>query len=164
MHFLATSPLIRQYDAMWELEWAFGENAKIRKTRFPGVILVQVDMDKKEGVRCIEEYETTAIYRVVPLERIVRTNLEEISKDSLDLARERISAEDSFAVRCKRRGDPGFSSKDVEKDIGARICEEIGAKVNLDYPQWIVKIEVLGSRTGISVLNPDEIVNKEISE
>ncbi|HOP08631.1 MAG TPA: THUMP domain-containing protein [Candidatus Methanofastidiosa archaeon] len=164
MHFLATSPLIRQYDAMWELEWAFGEDAKISRTRYPGVMIVKVDVDLEEGLRRIEEYETTAIYRVLPLERFVKTNLSEIYSNGVELAKERITGEDSFAVRCKKRGSPGFSSKDVERELGSMICDETGASVNLDYPKWIVKIEVLGNRTGISVLEPQQIITKEIEE
>jgi len=162
MYFLATSPLIRQYDAMWELEWAFGEEAKIRKTRYPGVTLVNANVEMKEGIECIREYETTAIYRVLPLERLVKTNTSEIMDEALALSKEKITKEDSFAVRCKKRGSPGFSSKDLERDLGSKICEEIGASVNLDYPNWIVKIEVLGNRTGVSVLDPDDIVTKEV--
>ena len=86
MYFLATSPLIRQYDAMWELEWAFGEEAKIRKTRYPGVTLVNANVEMKEGIECIREYETTAIYRVLPLERLVKTNTSEIMDEALALA------------------------------------------------------------------------------
>jgi tRNA acetyltransferase TAN1 len=149
---------------MWELEWAFGEGAKIRKTRYPGVMIVQVDMDVVEGLRRIEEYETTAVYRVQPLEIMVKTNLEEIYCKGLELAKERITKDDSFAVRCKKRGSPGFSSKDVERELGSMICEETDASVNLDYPKWIVKIEVLGNRTGISVLNPHQIIIKEIED
>jgi len=164
MHFLATSPLIRQYDAMWELEWAFGEDSKIKRTRYPGVMIVHADVGMDEGLKLIEDYETTAVYRVLPLERFVKTNLDEIYDNGLELAKERIKESDSFAVRCKKRGSPGFSSKDVEKELGSRVVEATGASVNLDYPSWIVKIEVLGNRTGVSVLRPDQILTKEIEE
>ncbi|MHC1598007.1 MAG: THUMP domain-containing protein [Candidatus Methanofastidiosia archaeon] len=164
MYFIATTPIYRQFDAMWELEWALGEDAKIKKTGFPGVIFVTVDMDRESAINTIKEYETTAIYKVIPIDIMVHTDKEKIISAAMELASKHISKDDSFAVRCKRRGTNLFSSKELEGELGAAVVDKIGATVNLEYPQKTLKIEVIKRRTGISVLTPDEIITKDVAE
>ncbi|MHC1605704.1 MAG: THUMP domain-containing protein [Candidatus Methanofastidiosia archaeon] len=164
MYFIATTPIIRQYDAMWELEWALGEKAHIKRTTFPGVIIVRVDLERDDAIQRVKEYETTAIYKIIPIDTMIKTGKEAIISKGLELARANIDKDDTFAVRCRRRGNIVSSSKDIEKELGATIVDNIGAKVNLSYPQKIVKVEIIGKRTGISVLTPDEIITKNVVE
>lgn len=164
MYFLVTSPLYRQFDAMWELEWAFGEDAKIKRTKYPGVILVTVPMEREAAIDTIRAYETTAVHRAIPLEEMLPTDKERIIERGFELAREHIEKGEAFSVRCKRRGNRVASSKEIERELGARIVDELGGVVNLDYPQKIVKVEILGNRTGISVITPDEIIDKDVLE
>jgi len=164
MYFLVTSPLYRQFDAMWELEWAFGDDAKVKRTPYPGVILVTVPMERDAALEAIRAYETTAIHRAIPLDEMIPTDKGRIIEQGFEMARERIAEGEAFAVRCKRRGNKVPSSKDIERELGARIVDELGAVVNLDYPKKIVKVEILGNRTGISVITPDEIIDKDVLE
>ncbi|MFQ6087462.1 MAG: THUMP domain-containing protein [Candidatus Methanofastidiosia archaeon] len=157
--YIATSPVNRQYDAMWEVEWALGE-CRVKRTPFRGVFTIEAFQDAIEKIR---EYETTAIYKVIPLDSLVRTEFQEILQESLKIAKEKLKSEKTFAVRCKKR-DSHLSSREVEKKLGAEISKEIGSKVDLTKPDVLIKIEVLGRKTGIGVLKPEEILVKEVLE
>lgn len=166
MFFLVTTPIYRQFDAMWELEWALGEDAYIKKTRYPGVLLARTDLARDEAITALKEYESTAIFKVIPLDIMVRmSDKDELLERAMEMAREHISKDDTFAVRCRRRGARMVeSSRDVECELGARIVDEIGAAVNLDYPEKTVRIEIMGNRVGMSVLTPEDIISKEVPE
>ncbi len=158
---LVTTPVGREGDASLELEWALGD-AKIKRLRWKGVLLVRSKVTKEEALKSLKEFETTAIFKVIPIEKIVKSKKEIIIEEAFKLARARINEGDSFAVRCRRRGNWIRSSKEIEIELGAKIKDEINAKVDLTNPKWIVRIEVLGGKTGISVIKPDEILKKEV--
>ena len=158
---LVTVPSGREGDASLELEWALG-SVKIRRTRWRGVLIVRTDLTKEDALRILKDFETTAIFKIVPLEKWVRSRKEDIIEGGFKLANGRIKEGESFAVRCKRRGNWIQSSKEIEVELGAKIKEGLNAKVNLDNPDWYVWIEVLGNKTAISVIKPEEIIKKEV--
>ncbi|ALM75718.1 THUMP domain-containing protein [Thermococcus barophilus] len=158
---LVTVPSGREGDAGLELEWALGD-VKIRRTRWRGVLIVKTGLKKEEALEILKGFETTAIFKIIPLEKFVRSRKEDIIEEGFKLAKARIKEGESFAVRCKRRGNWIRSSKEIEIELGAKIKENLNAVVNLDNPDWYVWIEVLGNRTAISVIKPDEIIKKEV--
>ena len=166
MFFLVTTPIYRQFDAMWELEWALGEDAHIKKTRYPGVLLAKTETPREEAITALREYESTAIFKVIPLDAMITTtDKDELLGLAMDMAREKISPGETFAVRCRRRGTRMVeSSRDIECELGARIVDEIGATVNLDYPEKTLRVEIMGNRVGISVLTPEDIITKDVAE
>ncbi|MCD6143011.1 THUMP domain-containing protein, partial [Thermococcus sp.] len=54
------------------------------------------------------------------------------------------------------------SGKEIEIELGAKIKESLKARVDLTNPDWYVWIEVLGKKTGLSVIKPEEIVKKRV--
>lgn len=161
MYYLVTTPVSRQYDGMWEVEWALKGDLKIKKTPFRGVFLV---ITEEDALKLIKEYETTAICRVIPLEIIARTEENEIIEKALLLSREKINEKETFAVRCKNRGER-LDSRKLERDLGEKILNLIKtAEVNLTIPKKTVRIEVFGKDTGISILEEKDVLKKEAVE
>ncbi len=85
------------------------------------------------------------VFGIVSVSPAIETEaeIEEICKVGLDLARTKINEGEGFAVRVKRTGEHDFSSKDVEKELGGRILEDITASVNLDNPDKTIFVEIL---------------------
>ncbi len=160
---LVTAPQGREGDAILELEWALGK-VRVRGTDWKGVLLAETPLSKEEAVRLLVDFETQSIFRVVPLDELVRSDENEVVERAAEIARKRIKPDESFAVRCKKRGDKIKSGKGVELRLGARIKEETGAAVNLGSPTWYVLIEVLGRRTGVAVVRAGEMVKKRVEE
>ncbi len=161
MHYLVTTPVSRQYDGMWEVEWALEGDLEIKKTPFRGVFVVKTG---KEALKLVKNYETTAICRMIPLQVIASTNEKEIVEKALHLAEREIEEGETFAVRCKNRGER-LDSQRLERELGEKILNTVGnLTVNLTIPKKTVKIEVYGRNTGISVLEEDDILKKEAVE
>jgi tRNA acetyltransferase TAN1 len=91
--------------------------------------------------------------RVVPVEAVVSTKLEDIKKASLDVSA-RIGEDETFRVTVEKRHTT-LSSKEIVKAV----AEGIDRKVDLLKPNKIVLIEVLGGLTGVSVIEPDDILS-----
>ncbi|MBU6998136.1 MAG: RNA-binding protein [Theionarchaea archaeon] len=147
----------RQYDGMWEIQWAV-ENCRIIRTRYRGLFLIEAG---EEALQLIRSYDTTAICRVIPLDDLIRADLTTISERTLSIAEKKLGGGEKFAVRCKRRG---FSvpSMEIERDIGAQIVAAMGNPVDLENPDKVVFIEIIDKKAGIAVLSESEIVEKEI--
>ncbi|MCA6214851.1 RNA-binding protein [Thermococcus sp. 101 C5] len=158
---LVTVPGGREGDAALELEWALGA-ARVRRTKWRGVLIARTPLSKEEALERIREFDTTAIFKVIPIDKFVESKKEKILEEAFRLAKEYIKEGDSFAVRCKRRGSWISSGKEIEIELGAKIKEELKAKVDLTTPDWYIWVEVLGKETGISVIKPEEIVKKRV--
>ena len=161
---LVTTPTARQFDGIWEVEWALeGEIFEIKKTKFKGVLLVKCK-DAKKAAEMIRDYETSAIHRAIPFDRYVNTDKDLIIIEAADVALPKIFKSDTFAVRCKKRGKANFKSQDLEREIGAKIVEATGAKVDLENPDIKVIIQIIDKKTGISILRKEEIIRKDVLE
>lgn len=130
------------------------------KTEFDGVVLVYTSLEPKQALNIIKKKPTSVIFKVVPIEACVKTSLENIVRKALEIARNRIFKGDTFVVDCIRRGRLVQSSVIVERTLGKAIVEELGGIVSFKNPKYIVRVEVVGEITGISVLKRDEILRR----
>ncbi len=159
MHFMVTTPVNRQYDGMWEIQWAVGE-CKVIRTRYKGLFLIEADRNALEKVK---SYETTAIHKVIPLDTMVAAHLPEITEEVVNIALEKLKKGESFAVRCRRRGFP-ISSKEIEREIGASITKTFKNPVDLSNPDKTIIIEIIDEKAGIAILTQSDIVKEEVIE
>lgn len=110
--------------------------------------------------------------REIPeIEKIVRIRkeTEEVSlKKITELCREvasEIPSGSTFAVRVKRRGEHGFTSKDLENAAGAEILRERGdLRVNLKSPEYIVRVEIIDGWAGVGIIRGEEIYKKKVGK
>ena len=91
--------------------------------------------------------------RVIPVEAEVDARIEEIEAAARKLALERLSPDQSFAVRTVRRGSHEFRSIDVNIRVGATIQEAIGAPVDLDNPERIIQVEIIFDKAAVAILD-----------
>ena len=90
--------------------------------------------------------------RIIPVEKVVRTDLSEIQKVASELA-SRIGVNETFRVTLEKRFTQ-TSSRDIIEAAAANIERQ----VNLNNPDKILLIEVIGGLTGLSLIRPDEIL------
>lgn len=130
---------------------------------FLGLVLVdKVPIDKYEAAKVIlnnvEEAE-----KVLVIEAQSRARIKDIVDAVINIVRERISSNETFAVRTTRRGTHDFTSIDVNVAVGAKVKEVTEAEVDLDFPQKIVWIEILQEEAYISVTS-GEIEHRKVYE
>ncbi len=130
-----------------------GDSApRISKTKFSGLLEASTSLDPLMVIeRAREEalenpWNFRYITKMVPIEKVVSTNLKEIAKAAKELENE-LSKCESFRVTVAKRG----SSLE-----GDRIISEVASlfpqRVDLENPSCVLLIEVVGELTGITVL------------
>jgi tRNA acetyltransferase TAN1 len=66
---------------------------------------------------------------------------------------------ETFRITVERRNTWLRSS-----EIIAKVAAIIGNKVDLENPDWIVLVEIIGKLVGISVIRPDEVFSSVIEK
>lgn len=95
------------------------------------------------------------VLKIKPIEQVVESNIQNIVAATTDKVH-KVGPAHTFRVSVeKRRSD--LSSKDI---IDA-VASTIKRKVELRNPDKIVLIEIIGSLTGVSVIDPDGIFSVE---
>lgn len=132
--------------------------AQVSKTKVRGLIVGKTTLDPCvaiEKLRTIlneRPYEFRYALRILPIERVVPTDLEQIKLVSQELAA-RIGEQESFRVTVEKRFTTLHS-----KDIIEAAAGDVTRKADLEKPDKILLIEVLGALTGISLLKPNDIL------
>lgn len=117
-----------------------------------GLVVVESCSDPDRLMRLIEE-EVPEAERVIKPDAVVRTEVDLILEAATRVSKERISPHESFAVRTRRRAHGGFTSLELNARVGASVQQATGARVDLEYPDKVVAIEVVGERTAIAVID-----------
>jgi tRNA acetyltransferase TAN1 len=132
--------------------------AETSKTKIRGLIVGKTSLDPKaviEKFRAIlneRPYEFRYALRILPIERVVPTDLEEIKRATQELAAG-IGEKETFRVTVEKRFTTLHS-----KDIIEAAAGDIKRKADLENPDKILLIEVLGAFTGLSLLKPTDIL------
>jgi tRNA acetyltransferase TAN1 len=131
----------------------------VEKTGISGLIAVKTDLEALEAIsqfRAImrqRPYEFRFTLRVIPIEKVIQTDLEQIQTAVAELS-SKIGENETFRVTVEKR----FTTAHT-KDIIEKVATNIKRKVNLTRPDKIVLIEVLGGLTGVSVIKPEDILS-----
>lgn len=136
-------------------------DVKISISSMSGIITVQTKLDPIEVVRKMKEtlldepWSIRYCLRVIPVQKVVETNIEEIEKTISSMS-DQIEEKESYRILIEKR-----NSDISSKEIITKIANEIKNKVSLDFPDKIILIEILGIVTGISILKKSDILSLE---
>ena len=89
--------------------------------------------------------------RMIPIQSVTETDMSKITNDVIKL-KDVIQQNDSYRITIEKR-NTDMSSTEIITEI-AKIFPN---KVSLNQPDWIVLIEILGNKTGVSILKENEI-------
>jgi len=160
---LVTTARGNEEDACSEIWYLLGEIgdsvSKVDKTGITGLIAVKTAFDPFEVIEkfrvILKErpYEFRYSLRIIPVEKVVRTDLGEIQRVATELSN-KIKENESFRVTVEKRFTTTSASDIIE--AAASIIER---RVDLDHPDKIVLIEAVGGLTGVSVVKPDDVLS-----
>jgi tRNA acetyltransferase TAN1 len=97
-------------------------------------------------------YEFRYALRIIPIEKVVPTDIDKIKSVATELAAN-IRENETFRVTVEKR----FTSIHTRELIEA-VATNIERKVNLENPDKILLIEVVGGLTGVSLIQPEDIL------
>lgn len=133
---------------------------KVSLERSPYDGIVEVDVERpKELISFLtnfvrtEPFKVRYIMRVIPVEKVVDTKMEEITRAVKELSGN-IGEGEKFRVTIEARDSP-YSNKEL---IDA-VANVVDRDVDLDSPDKIVFMQIFGEYTGLSVVGPDEVVS-----
>jgi tRNA acetyltransferase TAN1 len=160
---LISTPRMHENDGCSEIWYLLNEigdhEPSVEKSDITGLIVAKTILDPfrviKEFRRLLKERPEEFMYalRVVPIEAVVPTRLEEVRKAGLELSM-RIKESETFRVTVEKRHTSLSSTEIVEA-----IADGINQRVDLHKPDKIVLVEVLGSLTGVSVIEPEDVLS-----
>jgi len=130
----------------------------VEKSDFDG--LLEVDIEDPRGfvsflrdfVRS-EPFRVHFIQRIIPVDLVVDTTLEQI-KDAAKQLGEQISESETFKIDVDERDSPY-----TRRQLIDAIAEVVDRKVNLESPDKVLQVEILGEYSSLCLARPDEIIS-----
>ncbi len=140
----------------------FGDaDIKISITNMSGILTAKTKLDPVAVVRKIKEmildqpWSIRYCLRIIPIQEVIETEIEEIEKSTVKLADQILDGE-TYRISVEKR-----SSNVSSQEIITKIAGKIKNKVSLEFPDKILLIEILGNKTGISVLKKEDVLSVE---
>ena len=134
---------------------------KILISSMSGILTAETKLDPVKVVKKIQElildepWIVRYCLRIIPIHRVTETKIEEIEEIISELV-ELIPEGDSYRISIEKR-----NSDISSQELITKIANKIKNKVSLENPDKIVQIEILGSKTGISILEKSDILSVE---
>lgn len=151
-------------DEILELLDMFGDqDAEAEITEVKGLLVAQTALDPFAVVEELKElvasepWQVRYILRVLPIEVVVPTELHAIRQAAQGLVTK--IGRDSFRITVEKRHS-SLESIEVIKAVAG----EIESKVDLENPGWIILVEVVGSQTGVSVIQPEQMFSSVVEK
>jgi tRNA acetyltransferase TAN1 len=145
---------------IWYLLRELGDGEpKTDRTDAIGLVIARTSMNPINVVRELSRklvespWKFRYILKVSPLERLVSSDLSEIEKCVTSMA-DGIAEKESFRITVKKR-----HTKLSSKEVVETIAKKIDRRVDLENPDKVVLIEILGELTGVSVIKPSDVLS-----
>ena len=134
-------------------------DVKISITKMSGILTVETKLEPIQVVKKIKEmlldepWSIRYCLRIIPIQKMIETRIEEIEKTVTELSNQ-ILEEETYRISIEKRNSDLSS-----KEIISKIANKIKNKVSLEYPDKVILIEILGNKTGISILRKSDILS-----
>jgi tRNA acetyltransferase TAN1 len=140
----------------------FGDSdVKVTITEMSGILTAETKLDPVEVVRKIKEmvldepWSVRYCLRIIPIQKVIETKIEEIEKTVSEMSEEIIDGE-TYRISIEKRNS-NLSSQEIIKKVATKIKN----KVSLEFPDKVVLIEILGNKTGVSILKKSDVLSIE---
>jgi tRNA acetyltransferase TAN1 len=102
-----------------------------------------------------EPWSVRYCLRIIPIQKVIETKIEEIEKTVSEISEQILDGE-TYKITIEKR-----SSDLSSQEIISKIASKIKNKVSLEFPDKIILIEILGNKTGISILKKTDVLSVE---
>ena len=140
----------------------FGDpDANIVISDMSGIMTASTKLEPIEVVRRIKEmildepWSIRYCLRIIPIQKVIETTIENIEK-TIENMNEQIKSGETYRISIEKRNSDLSS-----KEIITKIADKIRNNVSLEFPDKVVLIEILGNKTGISILKKSDILSLE---
>jgi len=133
--------------------------AKVDKTGIRGVVVAKTALNPVEVIQKFRSillerpYEFRFSLRILPIDKVIQTNLEDVKAAAIELT-SKLEDNETFRVTVEKR----FTSIH-SRDFIEAVATEVKNKVELENPDKVLLIEVLGGYTGLALIKPNDIIS-----
>lgn len=137
------------------------KSPRVDISNLSGIITSLTSLDPFFVVRKIQEkileepWSMRYCLRIIPIQEVVVTEKENIVNAALNHA-EVIKSQNTYRITIEKRHST-ISTKEIIDAIASRIQN----KVSLKKFDWMVLVEILGNKTGVSVLKEDDVISTQ---
>ncbi|MDH3361615.1 MAG: THUMP domain-containing protein [Nitrosopumilus sp.] len=134
---------------------------KICITNMSGILTAETKLDPIEVVRKIrdmildEPWSVRYCLRIIPIQKFIESEINQIEKTVENLS-EQILEGETYRISIRKR-----NSKLSSQAIISEVANKIKNEVSLEFPDKVILIEVLGNKTGISILKKSDVLSTE---
>ena len=134
------------------------EHALVERTAVQGIALVRTALDGRDVVRrCRELFLRGFVFehaiKWIPVDYWCEPDLDALHRLLAEKLRGQISANETWGMKVDRHGWQRFRTP----EIITHLAPAIDRKVNLDHPDKLVRVDIVGENTAVSVLRPGDI-------
>ena len=149
-------------EELMEIFEEYGDpDAKVTVTNMSGILTAETKLEPIELVRKIKEkfldepWSIRYCLRIIPIQKIAKSEIEEI-EETIDSMSELILDDETYRISIEKR-----NSNLSSKEIITKIAGKIKNKVSLEFPDKVILIEIIGNKTGMSILKKSDILSIE---
>ena len=153
-----------RYELTYLLKDELGDpEPTVGKTGIRGLVVAKTSLDPCDVVEkfraMLQEhpYKFRYALRIIPIEKVVPTNLEEIKRVATELAA-RFEENETYRVTVEKRFTNLHSRDLIEAAVTGIDATGNERKVNLENPDKIMLIQVLGGLTGMALIKPNDVL------
>jgi tRNA acetyltransferase TAN1 len=147
---------------MWYLLGEVGDRgSNIETTQVIGLVVARTKLEPVKAIHALRTlfkdrpWEFKYTLKLVPIQRVVPAQISEIETAALEVAKS-IAENEKFRITIEKR-HTALSSKPI---IDA-VAKKIDRSVDLDEPDKILLIEIIGDLAGLSLLASNDIMSVE---
>ena len=136
-------------------------DARISITKISGILTAETSLEPVKTVREIREalldepWSIRYCQRIIPIQRFIKTGIKEMVETVAEIS-DQISDGETYKITVEKRG-VDLSSREIITEI----ADKIRNKVSLEFPDKVILIEIIGNKTGISILEETDVLSVE---
>ena len=140
----------------------FGDSeSQVVITDMSGILTAKTKLEPVEVIRKLnqiiedEPWSVRYCLRIIPIQKLTNTNINEI-EEAVEKIIDQIMEGESYRISIEKR-----NSNISSKELITKIANKVKNKVSLENPDKVIQVEILGGKTGISVLKRSDILSVE---
>lgn len=140
----------------------FGDSEpKVHITNMSGILTAETKLEPIETTRRIrdmlldEPWSIRYCLRIIPIQKFTESEINQIEKTVKSLSGQIFEGE-TYRISIRKRNSILSS-----QEIISKIANNIKNEVSLEFPDKVILIEILGDKTGISILKKSDVLSTE---
>jgi tRNA acetyltransferase TAN1 len=137
------------------------EHGAVERTTVLGIALVHTALDAREVVHhCRELFERGLAFehaiKWIPVDSWCESDLDTLRLHLAEVAGPQIAPNETWGMRVDRHGWQRYRTP----QILTHLARAIDRRVELDHPDKVVRVDIVGERAAVSILRPDDIFSR----